>query len=88
MAAIDLFQDSDASLTSPIENVEDVNPNNSEDISHVSRQLYIGTSGSLKVTMKGGETVTLNSVTAGTFLDWRVSRVWADSTASNIVAGW
>lgn len=49
--------------------------------------IYVGTEGSLKVTLLGGDTVTFAYIAAGTFLPIQVKRVWADGTdAGDIVA--
>ena len=42
--------------------------------------LYVGTGGSLKVTMLGGQVVTFVNVPDGTFLPIQVRKVWDDVT--------
>lgn len=74
-------------IDSPAENAETVTPSNSVDITYVSRALYIGSTGDVKVDMKGGQTVTLVAVPAGAILPIRVTRVYATgTTASSIIA--
>ena len=51
--------------------------------------LYVGGTGTLKVTTIGGDDVTFVGVLAGTFLPVHVLRVWSTgTTATNIVALW
>lgn len=53
----------------------------------VTRALYVGVGGNLRVTMAYGTVVTFTGVLAGTVLPVQVSRVWATNTsATNIVA--
>lgn len=65
-----------------------VTPNNSADLSRVSR-LYVGGAGNLRVTLRDqadGDSVTFNAVPVG-FLPILVKRVWAtNTTATNIIA--
>lgn len=65
-----------------------VTPSNDTDLTKVTRGLLIGTAGTLKVTMLGGQTVEMTAVPAG-FYPWRVTRVFATGTdADDIVAFW
>lgn len=51
--------------------------------------LYIGGTGSVKVTTVGGDEVTFSAVPVGTFMSVQVVKVWATGTsATNIVALW
>lgn len=62
--------------------------NDSTDLAKVSRALYVGSTGDVKVTMMNGQVVTFASVAVG-WMPIRVSRVWATGTAaSSIVAVW
>lgn len=60
-------------------------PNNGNDLGCV---LYIGTGGTLDVQTVGGDDVTFASVPSGTFFPVQVRKVYATSTASNIIALW
>lgn len=72
----------------PIENAATVTPSDSTDLSFVTRNLYIGTGGDLRVTLLGGQTVTYLGVAAGDF-PRRVKRVHTTgTTATNIIAEW
>jgi len=54
-----------------------------------SRSLWVGTSGIVKVVMRGGATLTFNNVQDGTMLPIRVTSVSkTTTTASNMVLLW
>lgn len=73
-------------LSSPVTGAAGVTPNDSTDLAEVSLNLFIGTAGTLKVTMMDGSVVTYGAITAGRH-PLRVKRVWSTGTsASNIVA--
>jgi hypothetical protein len=72
-----------------------VTPSNSANIPAVTGGtnngcvLYIGGTGTLKVTTIGGDEVTFVAVQAGTFIPIHVIKVWSTGTsATNIVALW
>jgi len=50
--------------------------------------LYVGSGGNLELTTAGGDTVTLNNVSSGTFVPIQVIKVSDFSTAYDIVALW
>lgn len=51
--------------------------------------LFIGGAGNVKVDTEGGETITYNSVIAGTSLPVSVTRVYSTgTTATNMVINW
>ena len=62
-------------------------PSDTADLPAASTALYVGGSGSLKVTMLGGEILTFANVPVG-WLPIRVTRVWTSTTATNIIAVW
>lgn len=74
-------------LTSPAESAESVTPA-AEDLSSVSRSLWVGGSGDVVVKMAAGNTVTFAGVSGGTLLPIRVSQVLPATTATGIVALW
>ncbi|PIL21173.1 hypothetical protein P775_05690 [Puniceibacterium antarcticum] len=65
-----------------------ITPNDTSDLSTLTRALYVGGAGDLRVTMADGNTVTF----AGLPVGWhpvRVARVHSTgTTASNIVGCW
>lgn len=83
MAAIDTWN------TPPVHQAMDataVTPNDSTDLGYITRALYIGGDGDVKVTMKGGSVVTFSGCAAGTVLPICCTRVWTDTTATLILA--
>ena len=72
--------------TSPGSHVQLVTPSDVNDLTWISRALYIGATGNMQVTTMGGETVTLTGMGVG-WHPLRVTRVWATgTTATGIVA--
>lgn len=83
----DFEKPSDAA-TITADNAAPVTPSDSVDLDPWPYALMIGGSGDLKVTTRGGGTVTLTAVPAG-LLPLRVRRVWATgTTATDISALW
>ena len=71
----------------PAENVNSVTPADGSDLAHVSRALYIGGTGDVKIDTISGDTVTFTGVLAGSFLPIRVARVYSTgTTATNILS--
>jgi len=63
-----------------------VTPSDSVEIP-ITRSLYIGTSGNLKVTMADGQEITFLNLVAGTIFPVQVIKVWSTSTTvTSIVA--
>jgi hypothetical protein len=73
--------------STPAENAFTVSPSNSTDLAHVTRGLWVGGAGDVKVDMHGGDSaVVFPSVPAGTLLPLAVTRVYSSgTTATNIV---
>ena len=70
----------------PAAYAETVTPSDASDLSYVTRGLWVGGAGNVKVLMLGGDAVTLVGVQAGTLLPIRVSRVYStDTTATSMV---
>ena len=85
----DTFTSYGTGLSSPAVRASSVVPSDGSDLNTYSRAIYVGTAGDLRVTMVGGDDVTLPSVPAGQVLPIRVRRVWSTGTAaSGIVAFW
>lgn len=85
------FNNSHSGRTLPLEagftRGESVTPNDSADLSNVSR-LYIGVSGDVKVDTIGGSTITFKNHPVG-YMPGFVKRVYATgTTASQILALW
>jgi hypothetical protein len=77
--------------TEPARNAAAVTPNDSTDLTNSSRNIYVGTSGNLTVTMldmADGTSVTLPNAPVG-YHPLEVKRIWSTgTTASNIVVIW
>jgi hypothetical protein len=84
--ATDNFAQQATALNSPSARAAAVTPNNSVDLTEVTRALYIGGAGDVKVDI-GATAITFVGVAAGSLLPIRVTRVYATgTTASSIVA--
>lgn len=88
--AADLFKMFNIPFTGPADNASLVTPSDVDEISVVSRELWIGVAGTLRVTTYGGQDITLPASVVGLGkLTLRVRKVWATgTTASGIVAVW
>lgn len=86
-AATDDFATLAPSLDAPAIHAVAVTPSDGSDLTYVSRGVYVGGAGDIKVTLLGGETVTFSAVPAGTLLPVRASRIWSTgTTATNLVS--
>ena len=64
----------------------EVTPSDGTNLSPHARTLFIGTGGTLKITTKGGQTITFPVLT-GQYVLFQVSRVWATgTTAADIIS--
>jgi hypothetical protein len=82
----DPFKTHAISLSDPIQLAQTVTPSDTADLLATSRAIYVGSAGSIRVTLAGGETVTFSAASNG----WhpiRATRIWATgTTAGNLVA--
>lgn len=84
----DDFANQVSSLTSPFNYADQVIPSDTVDLPYVSRSLYIGVAGDIRVTTVGGSIVTFRGHPVG-YMPGRVRRVHATgTTAADIVAVW
>lgn len=84
----DIFEGTTPGLSSPLEHLADILPNDAADLAQVTRALYVGGAGDVRLTTLGGETVTLRGLATG-WHPLRVSRVLAaGTTASDLVGAW
>jgi len=89
MPATDAFSRFQATVISPLTSAASVTPHNTNELSYVTRALYVGGVGDVAVTMQDGGNVTFVGVPAGTTLPIRVKIVKATGTdATDIVALW
>lgn len=74
-------------LLSPASHGAAVVPSDAADLATLSKRLWVGGAGNVTVVTVGGDTLTYNSVPAGTYLQVRAARVKVTgTTATNIVA--
>lgn len=84
MAAADRSQ---AGVGQPASRGYAITPDNNTDVPVTTRGLWVGGAGAVKVTLDGGDTVTLSGVTAGTLLPLRVTRVFSTGTDATLLVG-
>lgn len=64
-----------------------VTPSDTADLRVITRGLYVGTTGNLRVTLDNGDDVTFVTIAAGIIHPLYVKRVWStNTTATNLVA--
>lgn len=74
---------------SPATHAAAVTPNDSADLGTVSRSLYVGVTGDVKVTTRDGDTEVFVAVPAGSWMPVAAKKVFATgTTASAIIALW
>ena len=88
MPAIDVFGSNMRGPAGGPANLALVTPSDSEDLSHVSQWVYLGTAGTLGVVTRGGQQLTTPSLQAGWHL-MELERITATgTTATGIMVGW
>lgn len=73
-------------MASPITGAFAITPNDSNDLSEMTVNLYIGTAGTAKLTMFDGSVVEYANLAAGRH-PLRVKRVWATGTSAAGIVG-
>jgi len=73
--------------TQPADDAELVTPNNSASID-LTRGLYIGTTGDVRVLTRAGTDIIIPNVPAGVTLSLRVTKVFATSTTASDIVAW
>lgn len=84
---MDEFANHAPGLTSPATAAEPITPSDSTPLAAVTRSLYVGGAGDLRVTLVGGETVTLGGVVAGALYPLRITHVLATGTTATGLVG-
>jgi hypothetical protein len=75
-------------LINPGENAAAVTPSDDTDLSYVTRAVYVGGGGNLKVDMVGeGTGIIYYNLPAGTCLPIRVTRVYSTGTNATYIVG-
>jgi hypothetical protein len=90
MAAIDRVDSSwlgAGGAQNPARHATAISPHNSNELSYITRALYVGGAGDVKVTMQGGEEVTFVGVLAGTLLPIKVRKVFSTGTSATDLIG-
>ena len=82
-SARDLVQD----ITEPPRHAFDIAPHDTNDLTYVTRAIWVGTGGNLKVTLLGGETVTYKNLANGTEKVGFFTRVFATGTTATDLIG-
>lgn len=83
----DTFANYHSGLESPAERAFAITPNDTDALANVTRGIYIGVGGDMKVELAGGGLVTFKGLVAGTILPVRAVRVWdTDTDASELIA--
>jgi hypothetical protein len=85
--ALDRFSLYSPGLSSPISAVFAVTPNDANDLQEITRALYIGGAGNVRLVARDGGTVTYANVPAGSRLPIRASRVLATGTTATSIIG-
>jgi hypothetical protein len=85
----DLYTKYPNTLDSPASRALAITPSDSTDLTFVTKAIYVGGGGSIKVELVGDTTpanVTFTSVQAGSILPIRVRKIYsANTTATNII---
>ena len=63
-----------------------ITPSNTVNLPIAARAIYVGGSGDVKVTTIDGSVLTFSSIPSGSLLPVSCLRVWADSTATSMLA--
>lgn len=84
---LDRFEGKAQGFESPATSGFGITPNDSVDLSEVTRALYVGVAGDVQVTLLSGSTLTFGNVNAGTFLPVRAVRVLATGTTASSLVG-
>lgn len=85
--ALDTFRNFGRSLVSPPEQGAPILPSDSETLGHVTRALWIGGGGDLRLRMVGGGEVTLAGVVPGSLIPIRAVQVLATGTTASAIVG-
>lgn len=78
----DEFEHHTTSLTSPAVAGETIIPNDSADLTHCTRGLYVGATGTVVAVLISGDEVVLNDVQSGSIYPLRIRRVKATGTSA------
>ena len=83
--ATDNFSRQQTLTADPATNAVLITPSDAVDLATVTRAVYVGGAGDMKVTMQDSGTVLFSGIPAGTTLPIRVSRIWATTTTATLI---
>lgn len=83
----DEFDAHQTGLTSPAQAADGIVPDDNQPLAFATRAIYVGTGGSLRVTLVGGTTVTLQGTVAGTVYPLRIAQVHQTGTTAADLIG-
>lgn len=84
---MDTFKNQASSLEAPARDGATLTPSDSAPIAVMTRAVYVGTGGDLRVEMAGGQELTFANVQGGTFLPLRITRLFQTGTNAGGVVG-
>lgn len=84
----DIYSSLSPSLSSPAIDAQVVVPSNTTVLNNVTRAIYVGTAGDLKVELLSGVQVTFVGAPAGAMLPIRARKVLTGTTAGALLGLW
>lgn len=87
MAATDNFRTHSEGIIWPGDGAFAITPHDTNELVKVTRALWVGGAGNVKVTMENGDFVTFSGVAAGTLLPLRVRLVFSTGTTATLMIG-
>ncbi len=85
--ATDTFVSNSTGLSSPAKNAFTVTPHDTNQLTFVTRGIWVGAAGNMIVITSGGDTVTLVGIVAGTLIPLRVHTIKATGTTAASIVG-
>lgn len=87
MPATDSYSSNAVGLASPADNAESITPHDSNELTNVTRGLYVGGAGDAVVVFNDGTEVTLVGLQAGVVYPFRVKQVKSTGTTATSLVG-
>jgi len=84
---MDEFEDHQSGLASPAEAAQAITPSDSLALPRVTRAIYVGGTGNLRVMMRSGDVASFAGVQAGMVYPLRVAQVMATGTTATGLVG-
>lgn len=82
----DLYEGRHANIIAPANDGFEITPSDAADLPMMTRAIYVGGGGTLRVIMAGGGEFA-TQVHAGTLLPWRIRQVYATGTTATDLIG-